>query len=120
MEEKSLEFFEKYEITVTGTARTRGAFRIDTEQGPKLLLPYSGSEQRAAFEQSVLMKLSGKGFLVDGYVANKEGAYVTKDEYEEPFLMKDWYYGEECNVKKQDQALAAVRHLAALHNALTS
>ena len=119
MEEKSLEFFEKYEITVTGTARTRGAFRIDTEQGPKLLLPYSGSEQRAAFEQSVLMKLSGKGFLVDGYVANKEGAYVTKDEYEEPFLMKDWYYGEECNVKKQDQALAAVRHLAALHNALT-
>ena len=119
MEEKSLEFFEKYEITVTGTARTRGAFRIDTEKGPKLLLPYSGSEQRAAFEQSVLKELSGKGFLVDGYVANKEGTYVTKDEYEEPFLMKDWYFGEECNVRKPDQAIAAVRHLAALHNALT-
>ena len=53
MEEKSLEFFEKYEITVTGTARARGAFCIDTEGGPKLLLPYSGSEQRAVFEQSV-------------------------------------------------------------------
>ena len=119
MEEKSLEFFENYEITVTGTARTRGAFRIDTEKGPKLLLPYSGSEQRAAFEQSVLKELSGKGFLVDGYVANKEGTYVTKDEYEEPFLMKDWYFGEECNVRKPDQAIAAVRHLAALHNALT-
>lgn len=119
MEEKSLEFFEKYEITVTGTARTRGAFRIDTQRGPKLLLPYSGSEQRAVFEQSVLTKLSGKGFLVDGYVANREGTYVTKDEYEEPFLMKDWYYGDECNVKKSDQAIAAVRHLAALHNALT-
>ena len=119
MEEKSLEFFEKYEITVTGSARTRGAFCIDTERGPKLLLPYSGSEQRAVFEQSVLTKLSGKGFLVDGYVANKEGTYVTKDEYEEPFLLKDWYYGEECNVKKPDQAVAAVRHLAALHNALT-
>ncbi len=119
MEEKSLEFFENYEITVTGTARTRGAFRIDTERGPKLLLPYSGSEQRAVFEQSVLTKLSGKGFLVDGYVANKEGTYVTKDEYEEPFLLKDWYYGEECNVRKPDQAIAAVRHLAALHNALT-
>ncbi len=119
MEEKSLEFYEKYEITVTGTARTRGAFRIDTEQGPKLLLPYSGSEQRAMFEQSVLTKLSGKGFLVDGYVANKEGTYVTKDEYEEPFLLKDWYYGEECNVRKPDQAVLAVRHLAELHNALT-
>lgn len=118
MEEKSLEFFEKYEITVTGTARTRGAFRVDTECGPKLLLPYSGSEQRAVFEQSVLAKLSDAGFFVDGYVANKEGAYVTKDEYEEPFLMKDWYYGEECNVRKPDQAILAVRHLAALHNAL--
>ena len=119
MEEKSLEFFEKYEITVTGTARTRGAFRIDTERGPKLLMPYNGSENRAAFEQSLLLRLKEEGFLVDGYMANKEGTYVTKDEYEEPFLMKDWYYGEECNVRKPEQAVAAVRHLAALHNALT-
>ena len=119
MEEKSLEFFEKYEITVTGTARTRGAFRIDTERGPKLLLPYSGSEARAVFEQGLLTCLTEQGFFVDGYVANKEGALVTKDEYEEPFLMKNWYYGEECNVRKPEQALAAVRHLAALHNALT-
>lgn len=119
MEEKSLEFFEKYDITVTGTARTRGAFRIDTERGPKLLLPYSGSETRALFEQELLTCLKEHGFFVDRYVANKEGAYVTRDEYEEPFLMKDWYYGEECNVKKPEQALAAVRHLAALHNALT-
>ena len=119
MEEKSLEFFEKYEITVTGTARTRGAFRIDTERGPKLLLPYSGSEARAVFEQGLLTCLTEQGFFVDGYVANKEGAFVTKDEYEEPFLMKNWYYGEECNVRKPEQALAAVRHLAALHNALT-
>jgi len=118
VEEKSLEFFEKYEITVTGTARTRGAFRIDTEQGPKLLMPYNGSEARAVFEQEVLLRLREQGFLVDGYVANKEGTYVTKDEYEEPYLMKDWYFGEECNVKKPEQALFAVRHLAALHNAL--
>lgn len=119
MEEKSIEFFEKYEITVTGTARTRGAFRIDTAQGPKLLMPYSGSEARAMFEQNLLMRLREQGFFVDGYVANKEGSYVTKDEYEESFLMKDWYFGEECNVRKSDQALLAVRHLAALHKALT-
>lgn len=119
MEEKSLEFFEKYEITVAGTAKTRGAFRIDTEQGPKLLMPYSGSEARATFEQGLLEHLRERGFWVDGYVTNKEGTYVTKDEYEEPFLMKDWYYGEECNVRKPEQALMAVRHLAALHNAMT-
>ncbi len=119
MEEKSLEFYEKYEITVTGTARTRGAFRIDTEQGPKLLMPYNGSEARAVFEQSLLLRLREQGFWVDGYVANKEGAFVTKDEYEEPHLMKGWYFGEECNVRKPDQAIAAVRHLAALHKALT-
>ena len=50
MEEKSLDFFEQYEITVEGMARTRGAFRIDTENGPKLLMPYDGSEARAIFE----------------------------------------------------------------------
>lgn len=119
MEEKSVAFFEKYELTVTGTARTRGAFRIDTEQGPKLLMPYSGSENRAVFEQTLLGCLREKGFWVDGYVANKEGTYVTQDEYGDAFLLKDWYYGEECNVRKSEQALLAVKHLAALHNALT-
>lgn len=119
MEEKSLEFFEKYEMTVTGTARTRGAFRIDTEQGPKLLMPYSGSENRAVFEQGLLSRLKEYGFFVDGYAANKEGTYVTKDEYGDSFLLKDWYFGEECNIRKPEQALSAVKHLAALHNALT-
>ena len=119
MEEKSLEFFEKYEITVTGTARTRGAFRIDTEQGPKLLMPYSGSESRAVFEQEVILRLKEQGFAADCYVANKEGTYVTKDECGDGFLLKDWYFGEECNIRKPEQAVAAVKHLAGLHNALT-
>ncbi len=119
MEEKSLEFFEQYEITVTGNARTRGAFRIDTDRGPKLLMPYSGSEARAAFEQRILLRLKERGFAVDGYVENKEGTYVTKDEYGDCFLLKDWFFGEECNVKKPEQAVQAVRHLATVHNALT-
>lgn len=119
MEEKSLEFFEQYEIAVTGMARTRGAFRIDTEQGPKLLMPYSGSEPRAVFEQSVLQQLRNNGFFVDGYVGNKEGLFVTKDEYGDSFLLKDWFYGEECNVRKPEAALVAVEHLGALHNAMT-
>ncbi|MBQ8800368.1 MAG: CotS family spore coat protein [Lachnospiraceae bacterium] len=119
MEEKSLEFFEQYEIAVTGSARTRGAFRMDTDRGTKLLMPYSGSETRAAFEQRILRHLKERGFAVDGYVENREGTYVTKDEYGDSFLLKDWYFGEECNIKKPEQAVQAVRHLATLHNALT-
>jgi len=119
VEEKSLEFFEKYDIEVTGSVKARGAFRIDTEQGPTLLLPYSGSENRAVFEQALLHRLTEQGFLVDEYVANKEGRYVTQDEFGDPFLLKKWYYGEECNIRKPEQAIQAVRHLAALHTAMT-
>lgn len=119
MEEKSTEFFEKYEITVTGTARTRGAYRIETGQGPKLLLPYGGSEVRAAFEQRILRQLRESGFPVDVYVENKEGKYVTQDEYGDSFLLKDWYYGDECNVRRTEQVLAAVRNLADIHKNLS-
>ena len=55
---------------------------------------------------------------MDVYIPNKEGNFITKDEYGDSFLLKDWYFGEECNVRKPEQALGAVRHLAALHNAL--
>ena len=119
MDEKSAEFFENYNLTVLDTSKTRGAFRVETDLGTKLLLPYGGSENRAVFEQKLLERLTSSGFFVDNYVANKEGLFVTKDEFGDPFLMKDWYGGEECNVRKPEQARAAVEHLAGIHNCLS-
>ncbi len=119
MEEKSVEFFENYNLAVLDTSKTRGAFRILTDLGMKLLLPYGGSENRAVFEQKLLERLTASGFSVDKYVANKEGLFVTKDEFGDTFLMKDWFDGEECNARKQEQACAAVKNLAAIHTTLT-
>lgn len=119
VEEKGAEFFDNYNLTVLAMAKTRGAIRVETEFGTKLLLPYSGSENRAVFEQKLLERLTASGFFVDNYIANKEGMFVTKDEYGDSFLMKNWYNGEECNARKQEQAVAAVKNLAGLHNALT-
>lgn len=119
MEEKGTDFFEKYELTVTGSMRVRGAFRIDTETGPKLLLPYGGSEARAEFEQALLSTLREEGFFVDDYLRNKEGGLLTKDEYGDTYLLKNWYYGDECNLKRFDQVIEATRNLARLHNCMT-
>jgi len=56
---------------------------------------------------------------VDSYIRNKEGLFVTRDEFGDPFLLKEWYDGAECAPEKPEQARLAVRNLAGLHEVLS-
>ena len=86
----------------------------------KLLKEYGGTEKRIASEQKITKHLRQQGIQnVDCYVPNKEGLLITKDEYGTPYVVKDWFAGEECNVKRQEKCLTAVQNLAKLHKHLT-
>ena len=120
MEEKGAEFLGKYDFAVYHISRVRGAYVLTTDKGTKLLKEYGGTEKRASSEQKVLQHIKAEGMpFVDCYVPNKEGLFITKDEYGTSYIVKDWFLGEECNVKRQEKCLLAVQNLAKLHNCLT-
>ena len=104
MEEKSVEFLGNYEFNVYHVGRVRGAYVLTTDKGTKLLKEYGGTEKRASSEQKVLQHIKTEGMsFVDCYVPNKEGMFITKDEYGTSYVVKDWFLGEECNVKRQEK-----------------
>ena len=120
MEEKSAEFLGNYDFNVHHISRVRGAYVLATDKGTKLLKEYGGTEKRAFSEQKVMQHIKAEGMpLVDCYVPNKEGNLITKDEYGTSYVIKDWFLGEECNIKRQEKCLLAVHNLAKLHNCLT-
>ena len=117
MREYELEILEQYEIEVKGTRKIRGAFFCDTKEGIMLLKETDVSDRRAPLLYAVLRSLEEDGcFNVDTPIYNKEGGLVSESRDGSRYMLKKWYSGKECDVKREYEILQASRNLAELHN----
>jgi len=52
---------EQYDLEIKQITKGRGAYICDTDQGTKILMPFRGSRERAAFLREVLQELQAQG-----------------------------------------------------------
>ena len=117
MNERNLEVLQQYDINVEKTARGRGTFLIWTDKGLYELVEYSGTAGRLLYESKLLKYIKEKGFeRVDIIETTKEDILYSEDEMGVKYVLKRWYEGRECDVKKTNDILSAVITLATLHN----
>jgi len=116
MNDRSLRVLEQYELELISTRRGRGSWIFETSQGLRILSDYSGSENRALFQNCVMDRVREGGYAnVDRILPNKEGLLVSKDWEEHRYVVKEWYTGHECDTSNEVEILAAVQNLARLH-----
>lgn len=115
MREYEIEVLEKYELDVKSTRRIRGAYYCDTKEGTMLLKETKISKRRAPLLYLALNRLEKNGQLVDTPVFGKEGKLIQHSRDGTGYMMKKWYPGEECNLKKEEEILRAARTLGSLH-----
>lgn len=121
MEEKNTDLLAQYDLNIYRTSRAKGACLLETDQGLKIFGNCSLSEGKAEFEQKITQFLSEQGFEnTDSYVRTREGTILVQGAYNEMFAMRNWFAGEECNVRRTEQVLVAVQTLAKLHQCLGS
>ncbi len=109
------QLIEQYPLTVSETAKGRGALICITECGEKTLKEYKGSAARAEILYDVADFLNKEGIMTDGIIKTKEGEYLSGSTEEGLYLLKDWYNGRECDTKSREDILLAVTQLAKLH-----
>lgn len=116
MRDYELEILEHYDIEVRSTHKIRGAFFCDTNEGTMVLKETRVSDKRAPFMYKMLCKLEEEGYPnVDLPVATEEGSFISTSRDGTRYMLKRWFYGRECDVRKQQDVLAAVENLAVLH-----
>lgn len=116
MDDKKQELLEQFDFPIYHMYRTRGAFLLETSHGLRLLRIYTGSIARLEFEDCLKNNLVSLGFpSVDTYVKNKDGGLICTDSYYDKYICKNWFEGEECNLKSTDKTVLAVQNLAELH-----
>lgn len=120
MNDRALKVLEQYDLEVTGTRRGRGSYILDTPQGLRILCDYTGSENKALFQNCVMRRLREGGYeKVDLLLPNREGGLISHDWEENKYVVKEWYAGRECDTANENEIMAAVGNLARLHRLMT-
>lgn len=119
MEEKIADMLAQYDLKVYRAGRVKGSWILETDRGLKNLGSCTYSEGKVKFEQKVKQFAAEQGFAeLDLYIQNREQNFLVQGPYNEWFVMKNWFYGEECNAYDSKQVLDTVATLARLHNCM--
>lgn len=116
MNEKGLQMLEQYDIRLLRSFGGRGSLMLETEQGLKLVKEFAGSKSKLSLEQKLLTRLEEKHICcTDRVVLNREGELLSLDEYETPWVLKNWPVGRECDTRNEEELLKSMRTLGAIH-----
>jgi Ser/Thr protein kinase RdoA (MazF antagonist) len=119
VEDRSQEALKKYHLKIYNIFRARGAFLLETDCGLKLFKSFEGTANRALFEHKVKEQLLLHGYSnTDTFVRTVDKELISEDSTGCQYIMKNWFWGEECNLKELSQVEAASANLARLHNIL--
>lgn len=116
VEDRSQEALKKYRLKVYNIYRARGAFLLETDCGLKLYKCFESSKNRAMFEYKVKEHLFEHGYLnTDLFVKTLNEEIISEDSMGCQYIMKNWFWGEECNLRELSQIELASANLARLH-----
>ena len=116
MSEKMSEVYEAYDMEILGAVRGRGSMILKTDQGIRQISPFDGSEERLDQEREFKENLYETGFHhIDRCVPNREGELITCDRYGNPYVMREYFEGRECNPGSICDLNQAAANLAIFH-----
>lgn len=119
MKENEISVLDQYDIEVRSTRRGRGAILCDTNRGLFLLKELRFSEKRVPMLYRLCTHLEEAGYSrIDTPIENKEGALVSVSEDGTKYILKKWYDGKECDIRREHDITDAAKNLAQLHKIL--
>ncbi|MEF9941734.1 MAG: CotS family spore coat protein [Lachnospiraceae bacterium] len=116
MKEYELDVLEQYDIDIKGTRKIRGAILCDTAQGLMLLREAAISDQRIPILYELYEHIEKNGYpQIDQMIKNKEDQLISRSEDGKKYVLKRWFVGKECDIRKENELLKATKNLAVLH-----
>lgn len=120
MKENELAILEQYGIDVKSTRKVRDAVLCETEQGMFLIKEMKLSEKRLSVLDYLSEHLRMSGCEnIDWILKTKEEKLFATSEEGNPYFLKKWFVGKECDVRREKDILDAVANLTTVHSALS-
>lgn len=119
MKENEMSVLEQYHIDVNSTRKVRGAILCDTNQGLFLLKEIPFSEKRIPMLSNLYNHLKEHDYRnVDAIIPTAENGIFSVAQDGRKYILKQWFHGKECDIKRESDIVEASRNLANLHKIL--
>ena len=119
MKDQEFQVLEQYDIDVDSTRKTRGAVLCETNKGLLLLQKLGTSQKRIPILEQIHAHLREQGYEhIDAMIRNRNDEIISEGEDGEHYILKQWYPGRECDIRREDEILLGIRNLATLHTML--
>lgn len=116
MDDKNEQVYSQYQLDINNVYKKRGFIYLDTKDSLYVVKPYNYTEKRASFENAIKNTLVERGFKnIDLMIKNNNGSYLSSNRYGNNFVVKRWFYGEECDITNIEHVIQASKNLAELH-----
>ena len=119
MKDWEQEVLNQYDIDVKTKRKVRSGVLCEGEDGVFLITETRSAEGRLASLEQLGEHLVTEGIEnVDCLVRTREGKLFCELEDESKYIIKTWFNGRECDVKKENELLNATKNLTRLHKVL--
>ena len=119
MYDRGLSVLEQYGLEAGAVYRGRGALICETDRGLVLIKEFCGTTKKLEHQAKLLEKISvSSAILTDQILRNLEGAYISVDGENVPYIVKKWYEGRECDTRSEEDICRGAAALASLHKVM--
>lgn len=119
MYDRGLSVLEQYGLEAGAVYRGRGALICETDKGLVLIKEFCGTPKKLEHQAKLLEKISvSSAILTDQILRNLEGAYISEDGDNIPYIVKKWYEGRECDTRSEEDICRGAAALASLHKVM--
>lgn len=116
MQDYECKILEQYNIDICSTRKIRGAVLCDTGQELYILKETKVPPERIQVLAQFYHYMDSQNWCeVDKIISNNEGEYITGEDGGSRYILKKWFSGTECDIRKPGELLEAVGVLAKLH-----
>lgn len=116
MRDYGISVLEQYDIDVTETRRVRNGIVVFAGDERYLLREMYIAPERMEFLSGLYEKLEESRMVrVDTPIVNKEGVYLSQAEDGSSYLLRKWFAGRECDIKKESELVESTKLLAQIH-----
>ena len=116
MREYELEILNQYDIEIISTRKVRGAFFCETNEGLMLRKRQASPTGVRFCCISYFVNFRGAGMKMWNLpIFTKEQELISTSRDGTRYMLKHWFGGRECDVRREGDVLEAVRNLSLLH-----
>lgn len=119
MKEYERNILAEYPVDVISIRQGRGAYLCTTRQGLFLFQQIHSSKSRIPYVQYICEQLMENGLQEVSYMLpNARGEYISYSGDGTGYILKRWFTGRECDVRREKDVLDATCKMAELHQIL--